>query len=60
MTEQWPLFPSLLVPLYKKLITLGNAADFYKDGSNGSSLDNLDRRQMMIAFDMRYGLGIFQ
>ncbi|KAG5019195.1 hypothetical protein JHK87_015050 [Glycine soja] len=32
---------------------LGNAADFYKDGSNGSSLDNLDRRQMMIAFDMR-------
>ncbi|RZC18043.1 putative plastid-lipid-associated protein 14, chloroplastic isoform B [Glycine soja] len=43
-----------------KVGILGNAADFYKDGSNGSSLDNLDRRQMMIAFDMRYGLGIFQ
>ncbi|XP_028229998.1 probable plastid-lipid-associated protein 14, chloroplastic [Glycine soja] len=36
-----------------KVGILGNAADFYKDGSNGSSLDNLDRRQMMIAFDMR-------
>ncbi|CAJ1974388.1 unnamed protein product [Sphenostylis stenocarpa] len=36
-----------------KVGILGNAADFYKDGSNDSSLDNLDRRQMMIAFDMR-------
>ncbi|RDY05841.1 putative plastid-lipid-associated protein 14, chloroplastic, partial [Mucuna pruriens] len=36
-----------------KVGILGNAVDFYKDGSNGSSLDNLDRRQMMIAFDMR-------
>ncbi|XWS61312.1 hypothetical protein CRYUN_Cryun07bG0115400 [Craigia yunnanensis] len=33
---------------------LGNAADFYEDGPNGSALDgNMDRRQMMIAFDMR-------
>ncbi|KAK7353346.1 hypothetical protein VNO80_18792 [Phaseolus coccineus] len=36
-----------------KVGILGNAADFYKDGSKHSSLDNLDRRQMMIAFDMR-------
>jgi hypothetical protein len=34
---------------------LGNAADFYEDGPNSSTLDNnMDRRQMMIAFDMRY------
>ncbi|KAL3570583.1 hypothetical protein D5086_027832 [Populus alba] len=34
--------------------TLGNAADFYEDGPNSSTLDNnMDRRQMMIAFDMR-------
>lgn len=39
---------------------LGNAADFYEDGSNSGSMDNMDRRQMMIAFDMRYGLGNFQ
>lgn len=39
---------------------LGNAADFYEDGSNSSSVDNMDRRQMMIAFDMRYGPGNFQ
>jgi hypothetical protein len=32
---------------------LGNAADFYEDGPNSSTLD-MDRRQMMIAFDMRY------
>ncbi|XP_052303278.1 probable plastid-lipid-associated protein 14, chloroplastic isoform X3 [Populus trichocarpa] len=31
---------------------LGNAADFYEDGPNSSTLD-MDRRQMMIAFDMR-------
>lgn len=36
-----------------KVGILGNAADFYKDGSNSSSLDKIDRRQMMIAFDMR-------
>ncbi|XP_027903929.1 probable plastid-lipid-associated protein 14, chloroplastic isoform X2 [Vigna unguiculata] len=36
-----------------KVGILGNAADFYKDGSKDSSLDNLDRREMMIAFDMR-------
>ncbi|KAK7410708.1 hypothetical protein VNO78_01712 [Psophocarpus tetragonolobus] len=36
-----------------KVGLLGNAADFYKEGSNGNSLDNLDRRQMMVAFDMR-------
>ncbi|TKY74105.1 plastid-lipid-associated protein 14 [Spatholobus suberectus] len=36
-----------------KVGILGNAADFYKDGSNSSSLDKMDRRQMMIAFDMR-------
>ena len=36
---------------------LGNAADFYKDGQTATTLDsNLDRRQMMIAFDMRYGI----
>ena len=35
---------------------LGNAADFYENGLNSSTLDNnQDRRQMMIAFDMRYG-----
>ncbi|KAJ0042279.1 hypothetical protein Pint_17713 [Pistacia integerrima] len=33
---------------------LGNAADFYEDGPNSSTLDNnMDRRRMMIAFDMR-------
>jgi hypothetical protein len=34
---------------------LGNAADFFEDGSYSGSMDNMDRRQMMIAFDMRYG-----
>ncbi|KAB5524130.1 hypothetical protein DKX38_021879 [Salix brachista] len=39
-----------------KVGILGNAADFYEDGPNSSTLDNnMDRRQMMIAFDMRYG-----
>ncbi|KAF2315486.1 hypothetical protein GH714_039922 [Hevea brasiliensis] len=33
---------------------IGNAADFYEDGPNSNTLDNcMDRRQMMIAFDMR-------
>ncbi|EOY23515.1 OBP3-responsive gene 1 isoform 1 [Theobroma cacao] len=37
-----------------KVGILGNAADFYDNGPNGSALDgNMDRRQMMIAFDMR-------
>ncbi|CAN1267713.1 Probable plastid-lipid-associated protein 14, chloroplastic [Linum perenne] len=37
-----------------KVGILGNAADFYEDGQTGTTLDNnLDRRQMMIAFDMR-------
>ncbi|XVE64379.1 hypothetical protein DITRI_Ditri07aG0096400 [Diplodiscus trichospermus] len=37
-----------------KVGILGNAADFYEDGSNGSAVEgNMDRRQMMIAFDMR-------
>ncbi|KAK7350999.1 hypothetical protein VNO77_10113 [Canavalia gladiata] len=36
-----------------KVGILGNAADFYEDGSNSGSMDNMDRRQMMIAFDMR-------
>ncbi|KAL9374754.1 hypothetical protein Peur_031633 [Populus x canadensis] len=36
-----------------KVGILGNAADFYEDGPNSSTLDNMDRRQMMIAFDMR-------
>ncbi|XP_019416802.1 PREDICTED: probable plastid-lipid-associated protein 14, chloroplastic isoform X1 [Lupinus angustifolius] len=36
-----------------KVGTLGNAADFCEDGSNSSSVDSMDRRQMMIAFDMR-------
>ncbi|KDP22148.1 hypothetical protein JCGZ_25979 [Jatropha curcas] len=37
-----------------KVGILGNAADFYEDGPNSNSLDNsMDRRQMMIAFDMR-------
>ncbi|KAL9409885.1 hypothetical protein AB3S75_048165 [Citrus x aurantiifolia] len=37
-----------------KVGILGNAADFYEDGPNSSTLDsNTDRRQMMIAFDMR-------
>ena len=36
-----------------KVGILGNAADFYENGSNNDSMDNMDRRQMMIAFDMR-------
>lgn len=32
---------------------LGNAADFSEDQSVGT-VDGMDRRQMMIAFDMRY------
>ncbi|XP_061345695.1 probable plastid-lipid-associated protein 14, chloroplastic [Gastrolobium bilobum] len=36
-----------------KVGILGNAADFYEDGSNSDSMDSMDRRQMMIAFDMR-------
>ncbi|GKV25627.1 hypothetical protein SLEP1_g35030 [Rubroshorea leprosula] len=37
-----------------KVGILGNAADFYEDGPGGSALDsNMDRRKMMIAFDMR-------
>ncbi|RVW33865.1 putative plastid-lipid-associated protein 14, chloroplastic [Vitis vinifera] len=33
---------------------LGNAADFYESSQNSSTLDsNMERRQMMIAFDMR-------
>ncbi|PPR95929.1 hypothetical protein GOBAR_AA24742 [Gossypium barbadense] len=37
-----------------KVGILGNAADFYEDGPNRSASDsNMDRRQMMIAFDMR-------
>lgn len=35
---------------------LGNASDFYEDGPNGTLDNSLDRRQMMIAFDMRYGV----
>lgn len=35
---------------------LGNAADFHEEGSIISTVDSsLDRRQMMIAFDMRCG-----
>lgn len=38
---------------------LGNTADFYEDSPNGGTMDaNMDRRQMMIAFDMRYSLEI--
>ncbi|KAK4277544.1 hypothetical protein QN277_015530 [Acacia crassicarpa] len=36
-----------------KVGILGNAADFYEDGSDAGSMDSMDRRQMMIAFDMR-------
>ncbi|CAL1409684.1 unnamed protein product [Linum trigynum] len=37
-----------------KVGILGNAADFYEDGQNNTTLDNnMDRRQMMIGFDMR-------
>ena len=37
---------------------LGNAADFIEKDPNNSTLDvNMDRRQMMIAFDMRYAVG---
>lgn len=36
---------------------LGNAADFNEaDTVDGISYDNMDRRRMMIAFDMRYGM----
>lgn len=35
---------------------LGSAADFYEDRPDGTMDNNLDRRQMMIAFDMRYSL----
>lgn len=42
------------VDRHVKVGILGNAADFYEDGPNSSTLDsNTDRRQMMIAFDMR-------
>ncbi|KAK3218228.1 hypothetical protein Dsin_012198 [Dipteronia sinensis] len=35
---------------------LGNAADFYEDGPSSNTLDNnIVRRQMMIAVDMRCG-----
>ncbi|KAG2399694.1 plastid-lipid-associated protein [Vigna angularis] len=44
---------SCIMASVRKVGILGNAADFYKDGSKDSSLDNLDRREMMIAFDMR-------
>ncbi|KAJ6868108.1 hypothetical protein NC651_033221 [Populus alba x Populus x berolinensis] len=38
-----------------KVGILGNAADFYEDGPNSSTLDNnMDRRWTMIAFDMRH------
>ncbi|KAF9601966.1 hypothetical protein IFM89_024429 [Coptis chinensis] len=37
-----------------KVGILGNAADFYDTGPKSSTVDNnMDRRQMMIAFDMR-------
>lgn len=36
--------------LYTQVGILGNAADFHEDGSDAGSMD---RRQMMIAFDMR-------
>ncbi|KAF8379699.1 hypothetical protein HHK36_029143 [Tetracentron sinense] len=37
-----------------KVGILGNAADFYDNSLNNSTLDsNMERRQMMIAFDMR-------
>ncbi|XP_058206172.1 probable plastid-lipid-associated protein 14, chloroplastic [Rhododendron vialii] len=37
-----------------KVGILGNAADFYDDNPSNNSMDaNMDRRQMMIAFDMR-------
>ncbi|XP_039046569.1 probable plastid-lipid-associated protein 14, chloroplastic [Hibiscus syriacus] len=37
-----------------KVGILGNAADFYENGPSGSALDSkVNRRQMMIAFDMR-------
>ncbi|XP_010521393.1 PREDICTED: probable plastid-lipid-associated protein 14, chloroplastic [Tarenaya hassleriana] len=37
-----------------KVGILGNAADFYEDGPSSSNrYSNMDRRQMMIAFDMR-------
>ncbi|XP_050387776.1 probable plastid-lipid-associated protein 14, chloroplastic [Argentina anserina] len=37
-----------------KVGILGNTADFYEDSPNGGAVDtNMDRRQMMIAFDMR-------
>lgn len=36
---------------------LGNAADFNEaDTVDGTSYDNMDRRRMMIAFDMRYDM----
>ncbi|XP_026457845.1 probable plastid-lipid-associated protein 14, chloroplastic [Papaver somniferum] len=37
-----------------KVGILGNSSDFYEDNPGNSTLDaNMDRRQMMIAFDMR-------
>lgn len=36
-----------------KVGILGSAADFYEDRPDGTMDNNLDRRQMMIAFDMR-------
>ncbi|KAL5744811.1 hypothetical protein ACOSQ2_027927 [Xanthoceras sorbifolium] len=43
-----------LVDRHIKVGILGNAADFYEDGPSSNTVDNnIDRRKMMIAFDMR-------
>ncbi|KAF4399101.1 hypothetical protein G4B88_023695 [Cannabis sativa] len=43
-----------LYALSTKVGILGNAADFYEEGPNSGAPDNnIKRRQMMIAFDMR-------
>lgn len=45
----------IFIGFYFQVGILGNAADFYEDGLTSATVDNnIDRRQMMIAFDMRY------
>lgn len=41
--------------LFHQVGILGNASDFYDNSLNNSTLEsNTERRQLMIAFDMRY------
>ncbi|KAK3218344.1 hypothetical protein Dsin_012314 [Dipteronia sinensis] len=51
----WRTCDLLAIAAYSYIGILGNAADFYEDGSSSNTLDNnIVKRQMMIAFDMGY------